>query len=411
MAINNQQELKTFFSSHDYPSYDRNNFDDFVEDKKFEFNIHSIHITGTNGKGSTANYIREIYIAHGYNVGFFNSPFLSSPLEMISFNNQNISFEEYVSLLNPMLDDIERYHLSSFEIQTLIAYQYFINHQVDLAVVEVGMGGAIDATNILNKPLLAIITSVSLEHTAYLGSTISAIADAKAGIIKPGSRVLVSQLGDEAMYPIYLHVKKCHCDLHVVNDYHNEKFVNGGISFDYRPYKELFISTLATYQLKNASLAVEASNLLNDILPINEQDVRTGLATACLPSRLEMISSNVCVDGAHNPEAIESLMESLLKITDKPIHVIYAAFKDKNIDTILSILNRDCSSVTITTFAHPRARNKDDYFLYLDDYNFEEDYKHAIDEEIEKFPDDFILITGSLAFSNYARRYLLGLDK
>lgn len=411
MAINNFNELIIFFKEHDYPSYNRDNFDNYIYKNKFDFDIKSIHITGTNGKGSTANFIRDIYSSHGYKVGFFNSPFLFSPLEMIAINENNITIDEYLLLLNQLLKSIEKFHLSSFEIQTIIAYQYFKNNNVDLAVIEVGMGGEIDATNILDNPLLAIITSVSLEHTAYLGSTISAIAQSKSGIIKEGSKVLIGKLSDEAMYPIIMKCKKLYCPLQMVNDYHNERFADNGIYFDYKTFKNLFINTLGFYQLKNASLAVETSLMLDDIIPVTEDDIRCGLKKHVLSSRLEMVTPSICIDGAHNPEAIDNLMESLNKITDKPIHAIYASFKDKNIDTILSMLNRDCVTTTITTFNHPRARVKDDYFLYLEDYPFEDDYKKAIDDAIKSYPDDFIIITGSLAFSNFARRYLLKLDK
>ncbi|MFA5422065.1 MAG: cyanophycin synthetase, partial [Bacilli bacterium] len=276
----------------------------------------------------------------------------------------------------------------------------------DLAIIEVGMGGYLDATNIFTS-ILAIITSVSLEHTNYLGKSVSEIAKSKSGIIKDHSSVLVGELEESALFAIRETAKECRSPLFIVDDYHNEK-VEDQITFDYRPYHDLKLDTKAKYQIKNACLAIEATKILADAFKVGEDDIRQGLLIRPLEARYERISDNIIVDGAHNPEAIENLVDTLLETETKPFHVLFAAFRDKNHSAMLTTLSRDAASIALTTFDHKRARTKDEYFFYLDEYPFYDDYRQAIKELQEKYPDDIIVITGSLAFAALARRYLLG---
>ncbi len=400
----NINELNQYFIEHNYPTYDRINFDNFLDEIKFSFNIKAIHITGSNGKGSVANYLYHIYLANGYKVGLFTSPYAYSVNEMISVNDKLISNEDILSIFDEFVDRFEKYHLSSFEMQTFIAYTYFARQNLDLVIIEVGMGGFIDATNIIN-PLLSIITSVSLEHTSYLGRSVSEIAYNKAGIIKEGSLVLVSHVDESALYAIKEYAKSLHSKVNLVNDHHNERIIDDGILFDYYPLKDLKIKTFALYQVDNASLAIEAIELLKDILPIEESSLRNGLLTSPLMCRYEFVKKNVLLDGAHNPEAIEKLVNSL-KDETRPIHVVFAAFKDKNIELMLIQLGQISDDITLTTFPHHRARKEEDYFLYLGDYSFNENYLELIKAKMTEFPDDLILVTGSLAFTYLVKKEL-----
>ncbi|MFA5283209.1 MAG: Mur ligase family protein [Bacilli bacterium] len=410
--ISDLDGLKEYFSKRDYSTYERDNFDKFLKEMHFSFDKKSIHITGTNGKGSTANFIRDIYLANGQKVGLFMSPFLFSPLEMISVDGIDISLQDYLSILNRYGDRFAECRLSSFEIQTFIAFIYFADQNVDIAVVETGMGGYLDATNCF-IPSLSIITTVSLEHTGYLGRTVSEIADSKSGIIKDDTPVLIGKLSEDAEYPILLKTKRCDAPLYRVDDYHAEVLHdNRYYSFDYKPYKGLIINTPADYQLLNACLAVEAVKILMDVIYVSEGAIKTGLAMPTLPSRFEFFAPNIIIDGAHNPEAMDALMVAIQKVANgKAIRVLFAVFKDKNIDLMLTSLNRETSEVVITTFDHKRARTEENYFLYLDDYHFDSDFRHALKEYTTKYPDDIILVTGSLAFSNVVRQYLLSEDK
>ena len=214
--------MMSYFQKHNYSTYERDNYDHFLEKMKFDFPIKSIHITGSNGKGSTANFLYNAYLANGYKVGLYTSPYLEDVTEMISVNGKHIDKDEYLALFNEFKDVFEKYSLSSFEMQTYIAFTYFTRQGLDLVIIEVGMGGFIDATNVIDNPLLAIITNISLEHTAYLGRSISEIAYNKAGIIKEETPVLVGKVDDSAMFAIREYARDMDAPIHVVDDFHNE---------------------------------------------------------------------------------------------------------------------------------------------------------------------------------------------
>lgn len=403
--MNNIQELEHFFEIHSLQTYSRDNYDRYLKKEGFIFDLPSIHITGTNGKGSTAKYLYEIYRAKGYKVGLYSSPFTTSLLEMIQVNGREITLKEYLELFNKLEKGFLKYNLSTFEMQTIIALTYFKEAQLDVAIIEVGMGGYIDATNIFT-PRLSIITSVSLEHTAYLGKSVSEIADNKAGIIKRNVPVLLGKLEETAMFAIRQRAKELESPIAVVEDYHNDAVENNHVCFDYRPYKKLELSTSAIYQIKNACLAIEATKLLSNKIDIDETSIRKGLLTNLLPCRFEYINKNVLIDGAHNPEAMKTLVETLLKVEHRPIHVVFAAFRDKNIDQMLISLGLISNDVVLTTFNHKRARSEEEFFLYLGDYKFREDYLNYISELKENYPNDLILVTGSLCFAGIVREAL-----
>lgn len=396
-------ELENYFLEHAYPTYERNKYDEFLKFMNFSFDVPSIHITGTNGKGSTSNYIYNIYLSKGYKVGLYTSPYLTDVTEMISVNGKHINEEEYLSLFNEYKDVFEKYGISSFEMQTFIAYEYFKRNNLDLVIIEVGMGGFIDATNIIT-PVLSIITSISFEHTMYLGASLSEIAYNKSGIIKDEVPVLVGKLDESAMFAIRERAKLTRSKVFIVEDYHNEKVIDDGVSFEYRPYGELKLSTSALYEVKNASIAIEATKILEEKFPVDKESILKGLQSNLI-CRFERFN-NILLDGAHNPEAMTSLCDSLSKCNDKPVHVLFACFKDKNIDSMFNTLGLITTDLTITTFDHKRARTEEDYFLYLFDYKFNEDWQKALDELKVTYPEDLILVTGSLAFVGLVRKYL-----
>ena len=398
-------EMMSYFQKHNYSTYERDNYDRFLDKQKFDFPIKSIHITGSNGKGSTANFLYNAYLANGYKVGLYTSPYLEDVTEMISVNGMNISQDEYLALFNEYKDKFEKFELSSFEMQTFIAFTYFLKQGLDLVIIEVGMGGFIDATNVID-PLLAIITNISLEHTAYLGRSVSEIAYNKAGIIKEEVPVLVGKVDDSAMFAIREYAKDMDSQIYVVDDYHNDHLEGNKIVFDYYPFKNVKLSTKAFYQCKNASLALEAINILKNQLPFDEAKVKEGMEKNILPCRLEYVKDNLILDGGHNPDGINNLCETLGKIESRPIHVVFASFKDKNIENMFIPLSNMAADVTLTTFDHVRARGEEEYFLYLGDYEFNPNYLELIKDKLAKFPDDVVLVTGSLAFVGRVKQEL-----
>jgi dihydrofolate synthase/folylpolyglutamate synthase len=404
-----KNELEAYFLSHNYPRYEREGWDNYCEAVGLKLAVPCIHVTGSNGKGTTCLYLASIYQAAGYRVATFNSPFFYHPNEMIQINGVEISDADLLRIFESHQKLYEKYQLSSFEIQVDLAYSFFNEKKPDLAVIEVGMGGVLDATNLANLPTqLAIITSVSLEHTAYLGRTISEIALHKGGIVKEGAPLLTGKLDDSAESTLRDLCLKRKSAYTLVDDYHGEHLVGDRFHFDYRPYHDLVIASFANYQLRNASLAVEATKILAGSFPVKEEAVRQGLLVPSPILRLEK-HGNIWIDGAHNPEAIAALMGCFSTISQggKPVHVVFASFKDKNIALELPMLGKEAADITLTTFDHPRARQEMDYFLYEADYPFVEDYKKAISDDLAKYPDDVLLICGGLAFAAVAREYVV----
>jgi len=400
--------IKHIIDTRDGTDYQRDNFDDFLKKIKFSFNLPAIHIAGTNGKGSTANYIAAIYRSAGYKVGLFTSPELYEINEMIKVSGQYITDQQIERIISDKKKEINKYDLSSFEILTYVGLQHFINEKCDICVIECGMGGETDATNIFT-PVLSIITSVSLEHTSFLGKSISEIALNKAGIIKDDVPVLIGQLPEDAVSVISDESKYHNSKIYSVSEAHQPKQNNEGYIFSYGTHYDLQIKSNALYSVSDACLALDAVDILKSQFPISEENIHEGLASVYMECRMDILKSDplTIIDGAHNPEAFEKLANSLQKGNFyKNIHVLLASFKDKNIIQMLSIIGAVSDSITLTTFDHPRARKEEDYFLFVSDYEFIEDAVEAYKKLKEQFPEDIILVTGSLAFAAYMKKRL-----
>lgn len=401
-------DIKGIITTRDGADYQRDDFDSFLKKIKFSFSIPSIHIAGTNGKGSTANYIASIYKEAGYKVGLYTSPELYEVNEMIKVNGIDITDEELKAIILEKKKEIEKYELSSFEILTYAAFTYFQKEKCDICVIECGMGGEVDATNIFT-PVLSIITSVSMEHTAFLGKSISEIALQKAGIIKDNIPVLIGNLPEDAVSVVSSEAKDRKSKIYSLSDPHQPTPVNEGYKFSYTTHRDLLIQSHALYSVNDACLALDAVDILSSSFPVSEEQIAKGLAAVKMECRLDILDSDplTIIDGAHNPEAFEKLAKTLQNGNfSQNIHVLLASFKDKNIIQMLSIIGAVSSSITLTTFDHVRARKEEDYFLFLSDYEFNENPVDAYKKLKEVYPEDIILITGSLAFAAYMKKRL-----
>lgn len=406
--MNYEQVLK-FMEERDMTMsrYERNDWDVFVRKMGVHIEVPFIHITGSNGKGSTAKFIYEIYKAAGYKVGLFSKPYLKKPNEMIQIDGKMINDDDFARVFSKKEREYAKFNLSSFEIQTYVAFEYFNEKKPDVVIIECGMGGETDSTNLADgKPILSIITTVSLEHTAFLGRTTSEIARNKAGIIKPHCPVLIGYMEEPIQEVVRDIAERRESPFYKVDEFHNVT-LRDTYQFDYHPYSSLQISNKATYQIRNASLAIEATRILNDKLPITEEAMRKGIFANSLPCRLER-HGNIVIDGAHNPEAVNEMMNSIINVSEgRNIHVVFASFRDKNIAVELPRIARDVADITLTTFDSKRARDEMDYFLYAGDHKYDEDYKAAIRNLLASHPDDIVLVTGSLAFAAVVRDFVI----
>ncbi len=401
-------DLKNVIETRDGADYQRDNYDDFLNKIRFSFNIPAIHIAGTNGKGSTATYIASVYQKQGYKVGLYTSPALYEINEMILVNDEQISDSDIEAIIKDKKKEINKFELSTFEIITYVAFTYFKQQQCDICVIECGMGGEVDATNVFT-PVLSIITSISLEHTSFLGKSISEIALQKAGIIKEEVPVLLGNIPEEALDVIANECKERKSKILRVSETHQPTLTNEGYEFSYLTHSNIKIQSLAYYSVQDASLAIDAIDILRSVFPVDEDNLIKGLGSVKMSCRYEKLVNDplTIIDGGHNPEAFENLAKSLQKADySQQIHVLLACFRDKNLIQMLSVIGAAVDSITLTTFDHPRARKENDYFLYLSDYKFYQDPVEGYRALKEQHPEDIILITGSLAFAAYMSKRL-----
>lgn len=268
-----------------------------------------IHVGGTSGKGSTCTFIGHILEAAGYSVGLSVSPSLISPLERIQINGKPIREQTALKLLREMWPLILELKLSYFETFTLLTFQYFAERQVDYGVIEVGMGGKYDATNVV-QPTVAIVTEVGLDHTEILGPTKAIIAKDKQEIIKPGCIGLTGSRYIKRGTYIDLDQAKIHdVSLH-------------GVTFSYRRWKHLQMTSPATYQVRNAVLAIEATSRLG----VGSAAIQFGLKQVQQRGRFEIVSHKplVIADGAHNPQKMTAFVQALKQLVPLKQHRVVA---------------------------------------------------------------------------------------
>lgn len=394
---------ESFFKETRKGDYQRENFDKFLKHLNFSFNIPSIHITGTNGKGSIVNFLRSVFQNEGYKVGTFSSPYFYEINEMISINSNQISDDDIKSIYKEYEREILKANLSYFEIETFIAFKYFERKKCDVCIIECGMGGIDDATNIFT-PILSIISTVSLEHTNFLGKTYATIAYSKAGIIKDNVPCVIGFLNDESSDVIKEVCSRKKSKLFEMADPCNIVVENDHSIFTYRNYENVRINSPCTFMIKNACIALEA---IEEILPyfkLDHDKIISSFLVDNLPGRYNILGEkkNIIVDGAHNPQAMTALKENVdFYAQNKPIHIIFASFRDKNLASMLAQIGELTKDIVFTTFPNPRARTEDEYFLYLEDYKFNENPIDIFNHFFEMYPDDIILVTGSLAFAGY----------
>ena len=325
-----------------------------------------IHVAGTNGKGSSCAFLQCILSESGLKCGKFISPNMIDVCERISIDGKNISQEE----MDLLLTQVEKYAKeveqekgampTQFEIWTAAAFIYFAKEKCDIVVLETGLGGRLDATNIIDAPMLSIITKIDIDHIEYLGGTIKKIAAEKAGIIKKGSTVITTpNQPKEALSVLEETAKEQGAEFVLASECVNHPPQGMSEIFDLGEFKNLKINLSGIHQTENASLAVKAAQLLN----IEEKYIPAGLDKARNIGRFEKISENplVVFDGAHNLSGTEALTNAINRyFPEERISIIYAAMADKDIDASLCHLKENgfCERTKIFTVPvkdNPRA--------------------------------------------------------
>ena len=398
-----------------------------------ERRIKTIHVGGTNGKGSTVTFLRSILQSAGYRVGTFTSPYFEQFNERISINGQPINDQELIELTNvikPLADELDQTELggpTEFEVITAMSFYYFAKMSpVDVAIYEVGLGGRFDSTNVIH-PLLSIITSIGLDHTAILGDTYEQIAFEKAGIIKNGVSVITGVKQPEALEVIKKKALEGKSPMYHLGDEFStssRKSLEWGEQFAFSSmfgqFQKLETSLIGSHQVDNAACAVMAVKILTNYYSfmIGEEHIREGLTQAYWPGRLEVLSENplILIDGAHNEEGINALASEIKsRYADKKISILFAALKDKKLDKMIATLEEAADQLTFTTFDFPRAASAEelmDIGRNKGNKSIAVDYPGFLNMKINELKkDEILIVTGSLYFLSEAKPIIVNLLK
>lgn len=388
-----------------------------------------IHIGGTNGKGSTIAFLKNMLEKLGLRVGVFSSPYLIHYTDQISINGESISEARLEALMADYQSLLEGEAVANlqgtteFEIITALAYDYFASEQVDVAIMEVGMGGLLDSTNVC-QPILTGITTIGLDHVALLGDTLEAIAEQKAGIIKQGMPLVTGRIAPEALTVIdRIAEGKDAPRLAYGTDYqvrHQESVVTGEV-FDYTSavrQGRFQTSLLGLYQIENAGMAIA---LLDTFCQEDGRELASNdflgqaLEETSWPGRLEIVSRDplMILDGAHNPHAIKALLVTLQeRFADYHKEILFTCIKTKALGDMLDLLGAmPDTELTLTHFADSRATDesvlkeaaKSRNLSYQDWHDFLE--QNLTDKKEEK--QTVRIVTGSLYFLSQVRAYLM----
>lgn len=374
--INNIEEyLNNFYKGTKNPSLDAmkyfmNEYNDFQKDMKF------IHIAGTNGKGSCTEMISNILEQQGYKVGKFMSPHLIEFNERISINGKFISNEEMSDLIEELEPKIKKYNdirnvnITLFELETTMALLYFYRNNVDFVVLETGLGGLYDCTNIISKPLVSVITSIGYDHMHILGNTLPEIAYQKAGIIKENSNTVFFAQTQEVNDVFIESCEENNNELYLVNenDIGNYNYDKEFQYFDYKDLKNIKVNLKGNKQIQNASICIECIKILNNIgYKVSEENIRKGLSTVIHKGRMEILNKEplIIFDGAHNEPAIENL-QNTVKMYYKNMKKVYivSILKRKDYEKMLKLLLEDKNATFILTSGNDVERYASGEELY-----------------------------------------------
>lgn len=371
-----------------------------------------IHVTGTNGKGSTIAFMRELFVAHGKTVGTFTSPHIVSIHDRICINGEPISDTDFIRLADKVKAMEQRLlethdQLSFFELLTLIALLYFKEQKVDLVLLEVGIGGLLDTTNVVTGEI-AIITSIGLDHQETLGDSLTAIAEQKAGIFKPGKSAVITNLASEAQLVCQRTATDLGVSLYQANK--DFSFQNGNFSSSLADFNHLILGLEGAYQEENAALALQAFLLFmaqrNE--KVDQEAVRAALQATKWAGRLEAVTEHIYLDGAHNLPALERLVEFIQEKIQQGYqpHILFGALKRKDYSGMLTYLTEHLSDVAlyVTSFDYQGSLEEQDF----GDYTSIASYRDFIDNfESSAGEQDLLFVTGSLYFISEVRACLM----
>lgn len=364
--------------------------------------IKKIHLAGTNGKGSTGAFLSEILVSNNYKVGWFTSPYLVKFNERVKINNLDINDNDLLKYINYFYDFNEALYLknnvklSFFEILTLLSFKYFKDNNVDVMLIEVGIGGRLDATNIIDYDV-SIITSIGFDHMQQLGDTLESIAYEKVAILKKHGYLITNV--NESLKKLMINYSE---DLNATIKFIDNDAIKVINNYEFKYLnQDYIINLLGDYQRSNAVLAIEAAKYLFNL---SYDAIKIGLSRANWPGRLEEMFDNVYIDGAHNEPAIEALVRNIkVLFKDKKITILFSALKGKDVSKMLNLFNDVSKKIILTSFDDLRFESLKEYetnnIKYLEN-GFLQLQKLINKQE----PNEIIIATGSLHFIGYLKQ-------
>lgn len=371
-----------------------------------------VHVAGTNGKGSTCTMIANMLQASGYKVGLFTSPFVVDFRERIQINSQMVphqAFADIVEKIVPVIEELSKRNIepTEFEIITAAAFLYFSQENCDIVVLEVGLGGTLDSTNIIKNSEVSVITSISMDHTDILGDTILEIAAHKCGIFKEGGHVVGYPQPDFTVERfIKEKAKEAGCDYThsdlarirlVREEYDGSTIIYAGCTFK--------IPLSGKHQIYNFSTAISAINVLkNKGWNVSAKNMIDGISALKIPARVEIVSEDplVIIDGGHNAEGVDALCYTLKKhYSDKKIIAVFGMMKDKNYKYCAEKLAPLCERIYTTTVSNPRSLTAKELAAELKAYGVKakpvDDCSKAYEKALKKADkNSVVLVCGSL---------------
>lgn len=339
-----------------------------------------VHIAGTNGKGSTSVFINNILIDAGYKTGLYTSPYIYDFNERIQINNQNITDEDLTEIMSEIAEKVDIMitegdeYPTEFELITAAAFLYFKRKKCDIVVLEVGLGGIYDATNIIKSNELSVITSIDLDHTEYLGNTIAEVAKNKCGIIKENTNVLsYMHQKDEALSVIEETARNMNSSFTVAEEKDLEiKDVSLSGNKFYYDKNNYETNLIGIYQIYNAITAINAAKILDkNGWVVSAENIENGIRTAKWPARFEILRKSpvVIADGSHNSDGMRAFVETAKKILNgKKVIAILGMLKDKDYDYCMKELSSVCDTVVITEVDNPRRETAENLTLCAQKY-------------------------------------------
>jgi len=380
-----------------------------------ETKFKSVHIGGTNGKGSTLTFLKHILLEAGYTVGTYTSPYIVHFNERITLNNEQIDDQTLLNYINQIYDLQETYkaqyndQITFFELVTLISFLYFAEVKPDVALIEVGLGGLLDATNVIH-PLVSVITTIGYDHMHVLGNTLEEIATNKLGIVKKDTP-LVTGIIQKALIPLFnSHTNNKQAPIKYLSDYPVQDLRLGmptTFTFNKASYT---MNMVGIHQVDNARLALLVCETLStkhhfSILTSAKQ---RGIEKAFWPGRFEVFG-NIILDGAHNPEGLKACLETVDQyFKNKTVKSLFTVMQDKDYNPMLKMLETSVDEIFFTEIPYPRCEKAD--VLYQKSHH---SLKHQIKDYIEAFnqarpqtADELLIVTGSLYFISAIRALL-----